>query len=472
VNTMTPIQSERFFNVEAEQQLLGMILTNNGALDLVADILTPELFFDPVHSRIYRISVERIGKGHLVSPVALKTVMEGDPGLAGLGGPAYLARLAGAAISAHAARDYARLIVEHAARRALHGALTDGQLALSGGADSPEVKMGLLHALHALPEASGEETTFSLLKAVANAADAALQSYQGQSSFLSTGVDALDRIIRGLGPADYCLIGGATSMGKTSLALEIAANVAIRQGKGVCFVSLEMTKEELATRMASAVARVPYAALRQASDMAEDDFRKWLEAVKFIKDAPMHIIPNHVRDIPAIHAAARKVQRMMGDKLALLVIDYAQLIHHKAENSYEKMREVSIGIKHMAKMLGVPVIALCQLSREIAKRDDKRPQLSDIKESGQFENDADQVIFCHREGYWLQRQGPKVDRNGNVTLDATAQWRADVDACKNVMELIVRKNRHGPLATAQVGFHAPTNKFWKLNERHDVEENV
>lgn len=259
-------------------------------------------------------------------------------------------------------------------------------------------------------------------------------------------------------------------MGKTSLALEIAANVALKQGKGVCFVSLEMTKEELATRMASSISRVPYASLRSASDMSEGDFRKWVEASRQVVDGNMHIVPKHVRDIPGIHAAARKVQRMMGDKLAIVIVDYAQLVRAAGKGRYEQMTDVSIGIKHMAGMLGVPVIALCQLSRDIGQRDDKRPQLSDIKESGQFENDADQVIFCHREGYWLQRQGPKLDKAGAVSDKAKLEWEADLQACKNTMELIVRKNRHGRLGTAQVGFHDATGRFWKLGERDDVQE--
>jgi replicative DNA helicase len=457
-------------SIDAEQQLLGMILINNGALDLVADILKAELFFDPVHQRIFQLAVDRIGKGHLVSPVVVKSIMESDDGLRQLGGGAYLARMAGAAISPAAARDYARLIVEMACRRALTERATEALQALSAGGDSPEVKMALLHGLHALPEASGEETTFSIGKAMMAAVDGAVKSYQGESSFLTTGIDALDRIIRGLGPSDYCLIGGATSMGKTSLALEIAGNVALKQGKGVCFVSLEMTKEELATRMASSISRVPYASLRSASDMSEGDFRKWIEASRQVVDGNMHIVPKHVRDIPGIHAAARKVQRMMGDKLALVIVDYAQLVRAAGKGRYEQMTDVSIGIKHMAGMLGVPVIALCQLSRDIGQRDDKRPQLSDIKESGQFENDADQVIFCHREGYWMQRQGPKLDKGGQVTDKAKLEWEADLQACKNTMELIVRKNRHGRLGTAQVGFHDATGRFWKLGERDDVQE--
>jgi replicative DNA helicase len=455
--------ADGYLNAEAEQQVLGAILCNNAAFDLVGDVLLPEHFGDPVHARIYEICGARIAKGHLVSPVALKTILESDEGLKTLGGMGYLVRMAGAAISIGAVREYAKIIIEQACRRALAQAALEAQEALRTGSDSGDIKSGLLHALHALPEVSGDETSFSLLKAVTDAVEGAVRSYQGHSSFLTTGIGPLDRIIRGFGPGDYCVLGGATSMGKTSLALEIAGNVAVKQRKGVCFVSLEMNRTELATRMASAVARVPYSELRSASDMEESQFRKWVEASQSISDAPMRIIPKHVRDLPAIHSAARKAQRELGAVgLSLIVVDYAQLVRSGGKGRYEQMTDVSIGLKHLAGMLGVPIIALVQLSRTIGERDDKRPQLSDIKESGQFENDADQVVFCHREGYWLQRQGPRADKSGQITEKSRIDWESDMAAVKNVMELIVRKNRHGKLGTAQVGFHDATNRFWDL----------
>lgn len=249
----------------------------------------------------------------------------------------------------------------------------------------------------------------------------------------------------------------------TSLALEVAANCAYR-GDGVAFVSLEMTRQELATRMVSAKARVPYSDLRDPSAMEEGEFRKWIEATKGVGEAPMRIIPRHVRDIAGIHAAVKRAGLDFKEgKPSLVVVDYAQLVRGQGKGRYEQMTEVSIGLKQMAGMLEVPIIALCQLSRDIGKRDDKRPQLSDIKETGQFENDADQVVFCHREGYWLQRQGPKLGKNGEITDQARTEWQADIAAVQNVMELIVRKNRHGRLATAEVGFHDATNRFWDLS---------
>lgn len=458
-------------SVEAEQQLLGAILIRNETLDAVSDILEPAHFFDPVHRRIYEIAAARIRKGHLVSPVAMRTVLEGDEGLKQLGGGQYLVRMAGASIMPTFARDYAKLIVEQAARRALQEMAAEAASSVSMGADSGDIKSALLQALHALPEASGDESTFSLLRSMTDAVALANEAYQGNASYLKTGLPALDGIVKGLAPGDFMLIGGSTSMGKTSLALEIATNVCLHQHKGVAFVSLEMTRQELATRMAAAKSRVPYTNIRDAGSMEEADFRKFVDAAQEISTAPMRIIPKHIRDIAAIHSAARRAKRELNSAgLHLLVVDYAQLVRGTGKGRYEQMTEVSIALKGLAGMLECPVIGLVQLSRDIGHRDDKRPQLSDIKETGQFENDADQVVFCHREEYWLERAGPRPDAKGNISESARLDWEADLSASRNKMELIVRKNRHGKLATAEIGFHAPTNRFWPLGGRDTMEE--
>lgn len=456
-------------NVEAEQFLLGAILVDNAVFDLVADLVEADHFLDPVHARIFTICKTRITKQHLASPVTLKTILADDDGLKQLGGPSYLARMAGVALHKSTARDYAKMIVELAVRRRMADAANKALFELDEGGEADEVRAGLLSSIYALPEGHGEASSVSLLKAVTKAVSQANEAYQGNTSFLKTGVPALDAIIKGLGPGDFMLLGGATSMGKTSLALEIAGNVAIRQNQHVGFWSLEMSDDQLATRMQSAWSRVPYAALRDAASMPEDDFRKWVEAGKEISTAPMRIIPKHIRDLAAGHAAMRRVKRELGGKLDLAIVDYAQLIRGTGKSRFEQMTEVSIGLKTLAGMLECPIIALVQLSRQIGERDDKRPQLSDIKETGQFENDADQVVFCHREGYWLDRQGPKLDKNGQITDSAKNDWEADRATVKNVMEMIVRKNRHGRLATAQVGFHDATNRFWDLSGKDQYE---
>lgn len=457
-------QADFATEVAAEQQLLGAILADAATFDRVSDILQPEHFLDPVHARVFSICASRISKGHLASAAAMAGIMADDEALKPLGGPAYLIRLAGSALSVSMARDYAMLMVEYACRRKLRGLTEEAAAGLSAGVDAAEVRSALQQGLYALPEAAGAESSVSMLKAMTAAVDQAAQAYQGETSFLKTGVTALDQVLKGLAPGDVMLLGGATSMGKTSLALEIAANVSMRRespGK-VGFWSLEMTPEQLATRLASAASSVPYAALRDAASMDENDFRKWVMASQKVGDAGLRIVPKHIRDLAAGHAALRRIKREFNGRLDLAIIDYAQLVRGQGKSRFEQMTEVSIGIKALAGLLECPVIALVQLSRDIGFRDDKRPHLSDIKETGQFENDADQVVFCHREGYWLQRQGPKVGKDGSVSTEALADFEADVARNKNLLELIVRKNRHGGLATANVGFHEATNRFWAL----------
>lgn len=455
--------------VAAEQQVLGAILTNNEAFDQVSDLLAEDLFYDPVHARIFAQCRGRIGKGHIASPVSLATSMEADEGLKQLGGPKYLIRLASMAVSIRAVREYAAIVVDLAARRALTALAQEGQALVSEGIDTQEVKMRLLHALEALPEVTGHEASRSVAAALTDAVREAKDAFEGTRSFLKTGIRSLDGILKGLAPGDLMLLGGATSAGKTSTALEIATNIAMSGGNGVAFASLEMSEAQLVTRMAASRARVNYSDLRDPAAMKEDDFERWINGGRELVQAAMRIIPRHVRDIPAIHSAARRAGREMGDgaPLSALVIDYMQLVRAPGARPIDQMREVSIQTKHMAGLLGVPVIGLVQLSRDIGYRDDKRPKLSDIKETGQFENDADQVVFCHREAYWLEREGPKLNKDGQITEAARAEFHADLNACRNKMELIVRKNRHGRLATAEVGFHAPTNRFWDLQAEQE-----
>lgn len=463
-------QTTVFHSPDLEQQVLGAIMLENGLLDRVSDILTVDHFGDPVHARIFGICLRRISKGHLASPVTLATVLADDEGLKQLGGPQYLVRMAAASMSSFAIRDYAKQMVELHMRRALRHSAEEGLQALSEGTDSAEVKLRLQQALHALPEVAGEESSISLLKATTRAVEIANRSYQGAQKFLTLGIPSVDAILRGLAPGDFMLIGGTTSMGKTSLALEAAANISIDQGRPVAFWSLEMSDDQLATRIASARSRIPYSALRSAEDMSEADFRKWIEATQQISQAPMRIVPKHIRDIAAGHAALRRVKREFGNDLSAVFVDYAQLIRGVGKSRYEQMTDVSISLKTIAGMLECPVVALVQLDRSIGDRDNKRPQLSDIKETGQFENDADQVIFCHREEYWLERGGPKPGRDGKISVDAQADWEADLKASRNLMEVLVRKNRHGGLANASVGFHAPTCRFWALEHSTQQED--
>lgn len=461
--------SASMHSVEAEQQLLGTAMLDASVVDRVAGLISPDDFYEPLHGLIWKICLARVNRGQEISPTLLKSELDGQPALEELGGPPYLARMAGAAFNAQFAPDYAREIGEFSARRRLSEAVGQAQSRLKEGASSSEALAALQIAMETLPAGSDGPASVSAMRAMTEAVEAAHQIRSGVRTNLATGIRALDSVIGGLEPGDMCLIGGATSMGKTSVALEIANNVATSGGKSVAFVSLEMSEAQLMTRMASMRARVPYTALRDPGKMDDKDFEGWLEGASSAAQAALRIIPKHVRDIPAIASAVRQCDREVGPDapVSLVVIDYLQLIRMKGTSRYDKMSEISTQTKALAKQLGVPVIGLVQIDRNIGDREDTRPQLSDIKETGQFENDCDQAIFCHREDHWMIRKGPKPDKTGKITPDAQLDWEADLAACRNQMELIVRKNRHGGLAVAKVGFHAETNRFWDLQKQRE-----
>ncbi len=461
VHTLRPDQDVAPHSVEAEQAVLGAILTNNDLMGRVSDILKPEHFYDPVHEAVYAEAARLIGEQRLASPVTLRPFFLALAGSGDLGGASYLVRLAGAAIQS-GIREYAQHIIERAAARALNEAAQKCMTMVSEGQDTQKITEAILGTIQSLPDPSPKNRPRSFAKVVMDAVTAANDVYQGNVTYLPTGLEALDKVIKGLGPGDLMLLGGAPAMGKTATACAIAMNIA-KSGKGVAFASMEMEEEQLANRLISSECQIPYAAMRDAASMEPDDFRKWIEAGQRLGELPIRIIPRRFTDMPSIMAqAARKGDDLGPQGLGVLIIDYLQLAKAEGRSRYEQMTEVSIRTKRMAGALGVPVIGLVQLSRDIGERDNKRPMLTDIRESGQFEQDADQVVFCHREEYWLKRMGPKVGKDGQVSDSAQADWEADVKRWERKIELIVAKNRHGPTATAEMGCHMPTNRFWRL----------
>ena len=452
-------------SIEAEQALLGAILCDNRTFFRVSNIVTPDHFYDPVHAAIFELAAKRINRENLASPVTLAPAMSDHDGLQELGGAKYLVRLAGAAIAVSAAPEYALMIVELAIKRQLDAAMVSARTGMASD-DLSETVIRLQHALHAIPEIKGQEDALSMLAAATEAARLASAAWSGDVQLLATGIVPLDRILRGLGPGDLMLLGGSTSMGKTATAIEIADKVASSGDKSAAFWSLEMEPDQLASRMASSRSRVPYSSMRDPTSLEEADFRKWIDGIKGVSEQNMHIIPKRIRTIAGAHSSLKRmVHRLPVEApLSLLVVDYAQLVMGEGKTRYEQMCSIPTDLKSLGGLLGIPVIALVQLDRNIGDRDDTRPQLRDIKESGQFENDADQVVFCHREEYWIERKGPTVGKDGAVSDSDRTDYQADLAAARNKMELGVKKNRHGRLATAEVGFHAATNRFWDLKD--------
>ncbi|MDV4143953.1 MULTISPECIES: replicative DNA helicase [Shimia] len=461
-------------SIEAEQQLLGAILTNNDIFDRIASIIKPEHFYDPVHARIFEIAAARIAKNALASPVTLKAFLEDDEGLKELGGPAYLARLAGAAISAFAARDYAQMIYDMAIRRELIGLGTD----ISTKAKKVDVALEpreqiveAEQALYKLSEQGQTERGFvSFLKAVTEAVNSANAAYQREGGLagISTGLIDMDKKLGGLHPSDLLILAGRPSMGKTSLATNIAFNVAKAYKKGtrpdgsegaveggvVGFYSLEMSAEQLAARILSEAAEVPSEQIRKG-DMTEAEFRRFVDAAKSLEACPLYIDDTPALPIAQLAARARRLKRTHG--LDLLIIDYLQLCRGTAENRVNEIAEISMGMKAIAKELNIPVIALSQLSRQVESRDDKRPQLSDLRESGSIEQDADVVMFVFREEYYVEREKPSDDR-----LDEMASWQERMERLHGKAEVIIGKQRHGPIGTVELSFEGRFTRFGNL----------
>ncbi|MCR8550210.1 replicative DNA helicase [Salipiger sp. P9] len=461
-------------SIEAEQQLLGAILTNNDIYDRVAAILGAHHFYEPVHARIFEIAAARIAKNNLASPVTLKAFMEDDEGLKELGGPAYLARLAGAAVSSFAVRDYAQIIYDLAVRRDLIALGRD----ISAKASKVDVKsepreqiVEAEQALYKLAEQGQTEGGFqSFLRAVTDAVNVANAAYQREGGLagISTGLIDMDKKLGGLHPSDLLILAGRPSMGKTSLATNIAFNIAKAYKRGqkhdgsegaidggvVGFFSLEMSAEQLASRILAEASEISSHKIRQG-DMDEKEFRRFVDAAKELEACPLFIDDTPALPISQVAARSRRLKRTHG--LDLIIVDYLQLLRGTAENRVQEIAEISMGLKAIAKELNIPVIALSQLSRQVESRDDKRPQLSDLRESGSIEQDADVVMFVFREEYYVEREKPSDDR-----LDEMAAWQERMSRLHGKAEVIIGKQRHGPIGTVELSFESQFTRFGNL----------
>ncbi len=461
-------------NIEAEQQLLGAILTNNDVYDRISSLVKAPHFYDPVHQRIFEIAAARIQKNALASPVTLKAFLEDDSGLKELGGPSYLVRLAGAAISAYAARDYAQMIYDLAVRRELIQLGRDiaAQAAKVEVANEPRDQIvEAEQRLYTLGEQGTAERGFqSFLKAAVEAVNNANAAYQrgGGLAGIATGMVDLDRKLGGLHASDLLILAGRPSMGKTSLATNIAFNIAKSYKRGrlpdgrdgaveggiVGFFSLEMSAEQLAARILSEASEVPSEQIRRG-DMQEVEFRRFVDAAKALETCPLYIDDTPALPISQVAARARRLKRTHG--LDLLIVDYLQLLKGSSkENRVQEVSEITQGLKAIAKELDIPVIALSQLSRAVESRDDKRPQLSDLRESGSIEQDADVVMFVYREEYYLSRMEPEAGS------PAHAEWFKKAENAHGKAEVIIGKQRHGPIGTVELSFEGRFTRFGNL----------
>ena len=463
-------------SIEAEQQLLGAILTNNDLFDRIAQILRAEHFYDPVHARIFETAAARIAKNNLASPVTLKAFLEDDAGLAELGGPAYLMRLAGAAISSFAVRDYAEMIYDLAIRRELIDVGNEIAAKAARVDVQSEPKEQIVEAeqkLYALAEQGQTKQGFqSFLTAVTDAVKVANAAYQRQGGLagVSTGLIDMDKKLGGLHRSDLLILAGRPSMGKTSLATNVAFNIARAYKKGITasgeegaidggvvgFFSLEMSAEQLASRILSEVAEIPSNQIRRG-DFTESEFRRIVDAAKELEAAPLFIDDTPALPISQLAARARRLKRTHG--LDALFVDYLQLVRGtgRSENRVNEISEITMGLKAIAKELDIPVVALSQLSRQVENREDKRPQLSDLRESGSIEQDADVVMFVFREEYYKEREKP-----GDHELDKMAIWQDEMERLHGKAEVVIGKQRHGPIGTVELSFEGQFTRFGNL----------
>ncbi|MCP5087532.1 MAG: replicative DNA helicase [Rhodobacteraceae bacterium] len=463
-------------SIEAEQALLGALLVNNDVYDRIASLVNETHFYDPLHGRIFEVISRRIQKNALASPVTMKAFLEDDPGMAEVGGSAYLVRLAGAATSVFAARDYAQMIYDFAIRRdliAIGEEIGSKAVAMDVDDDPKEQIVAAEQRLYQLGEQGNVDSGFqSFLKAVTDAVNVANAAYQrdGGLAGTSTGLKDMDKKLGGLHRSDLLILAGRPSMGKTSLATNIAYNIAKAHKKGalpdggegtvnggvVGFYSLEMSSEQLAARILSEAARVPSDQIRRG-DLTEEEFRRFVEAAKQLENCPLYIDDTAALPISQLAARARRLKRTHG--LDVLIVDYLQLVRPASakDNRVNEVSEITQGLKAIAKELDIPVVALSQLSRQVENRDDKRPQLSDLRESGSIEQDADVVMFVYRGEYYKEREKP-ADHEAEKMMT----WQAEMEELHGKAEVIIGKQRHGPIGSVDLAFEGRFTKFSDL----------
>jgi replicative DNA helicase len=470
-------------NVEAEQALLAAILVNNSAYERVAEFLQAEHFYNPIHQKIFAAITRLIGRGQMADPVTLKGYFEFDGTLTAIGGAGYIAKLALSAISIINAADYGRSIHDAYLRRQLIEIGTDTvneSFELSIELDGPKLIELAEKRLFDLATAGTVDGGFQpFAKALTSAVTIAEQAYKrsGKTSGLATGFTDLDRKLGGLHASDLIIIAGRPSMGKTALATNIGFNVAkeFRAGKNaagkviaenggvVGFFSLEMSAEQLATRILAEESGVSSDRIRRG-DIKRDEFDSFIQASTRLEAMPLHIDDTPALSIQAVRTRARRLQRQHG--LDLVIVDYLQLLQsvHRPgaeQNRVQELSEITRGLKALAKDLSVPVIALSQLSRAVEQREDKRPQLADLRESGSIEQDADVVMFVFREEYYLSRSEPttRPDEAPDKLAQRYDRWFQRSQEVHGTAEILIAKQRHGPIGSVTLTFEAEITKF-------------
>ncbi len=469
-------------NIEAEQALLGALLYDNAAFERIGDYLQARHFFEPFHQRLFAVIESNIRKGQLAEPILIAEQFARDVGFEELGGVRYLADLVDRAPPAANAPDYSRAVYDLALRRDLiriggdianDASQGDADLSARDQIEAAEQK------LFTLAETGGTSQGFvtfadALHGAVTMAAEA--HSRDGGLAGLSTGLIDLDNKVGGLHPSDLVIIAARPSMGKSSLACNIAFDVARNyawepqpdgskktvRGGVVAFFSLEMAAEQLAMRLLAEASGVSGDRLRKG-EIDASEFGRVRDAALEIQEAPLYIDATGGISMAKLAARARRLKRMVG--LDLLIVDYLQLITGgdgmgRNDNRVQEVSMITQSLKSLAKELSIPVIALAQLSRQVENREDKKPQLSDLRESGSIEQDADMVMFIYREAYYLSRLEPREGTEEHF------KWQENMDQVRGQADIIIGKQRHGPIGNVKLSYNEDLTKFGNLARDH------
>ncbi|NNM76609.1 replicative DNA helicase [Sphingomonas sp. ID1715] len=467
-------------NIEAEAALLGALMIDNRLVEDVQLKLKAEHFYEPIHGRIYDAILKLVDRNMVANPVTLKPMFDGDEGMKELGGPAYLAQLTGSGAALIGARDFAEQVYDLALLRELVGVgreMVENALDTSESVDPKSQIEQAEVALYRVAEQGGEQGgTKSFLQAtrlaVAQAEKA--QNSGGHISGVTTGLEDVNHRTGGLQRSDLLILAGRPGMGKTSLATNIAFNAAQRWrrdlqdgidpakslGSPVAFFSLEMSADQLATRILAEQSGVVGSKIRSGS-LSRDEFNQFARAAAELEDLPLFIDDTPGLTIAALRTRARRMKRKHG--IGLIIVDYLQLLtgggKNSGDNRVQEISEISRGLKTLAKELNVPVMALSQLSRQVEQREDKRPQLSDLRESGSIEQDADIVLFVYREEYYVAAREPKGDSQDGKTAEAYNAWVQEMQDAFQKAELIIAKQRHGATGKVRLKFESSITKF-------------
>ncbi len=469
-------------NVEAEAALLGALMIDNRLAEDVQIKLTADHFFEPVHGRIYDAILKLVDRNMVANPVTLKPMFEADEAMKALGGPAYLAQLTGSGAALIGARDFAAQIYDLALLRELVSVgrdmatrALDTSEAVTPRDQIEEAEIALYKVAETGGESGSVKTFVQAATESVRLAEKAMNAGGGLSG-VTTGLDGLNAKTGGMHHSDLVIVAGRPGMGKTALATNIAFNAARRWvrdmddgidpaksvGAKVAFFSLEMSADQLATRILSEQSRIVAEDIRTGK-MGQTQFRDFARAAADLESLPLYIDDTPALTIAAIRTRARRMKRRHG--IGLIIVDYLQLLQGSSrggsDNRVQEISEISRGLKTLAKELNVPVIALSQLSRAVEQREDKKPQLSDLRESGSIEQDADIVMFVYREEYYVRSLEPKrpVESDTQEIFDKHTAWHAKLSPIEGLAEVIIGKQRHGATGIVQLRFEGKYTRF-------------